>query len=216
MYISSIQVGKPKTVSPDWTTAIFKKSVTGPVYLGKHNLQGDQQADLKVHGGIDKAVNVYPIEHYQYWNQRARFPFRRRIALSPIPNGAFGENFTTLGFTENEVCIGDTFKIGTTIVQVSQPRQPCWKLARKFNQPKLPIWVKKTGKTGWYFRVLLEGNVTAGDAIKLLDRNCSKWTIEKTNQLMHLPQKHSQDIHDILECPYLSSSWRKSFEQLIK
>ena len=216
MHILSIQVGKPKSVSPDWTTAIFKESVSGPVYLGKQNLEGDQQADLTVHGGVDKAVNVYPQEHYNYWNQRARFPLRKRIHLPKNNNGAFGENFTTLGFTEDEVCVGDTYEIGATIVQVSQPRQPCWKLARKFKQPKLPFWVQNTGKTGWYFRVLQEGKVEAGDEITLIDRYCPKWTIATANQLMHSLYKSSQGIHDILECPYLSRSWRKSFEQALK
>ena len=106
----------------------------GPVYLSKLNLAGDQQADLSVHGGADKAVNVYPQEHYRYWNQRARFPMRKRIQLPQNLAGAFGENFTTSGFTERDVCIGDTFQIGEAVVQISQPRQPCWKLARKFNQ----------------------------------------------------------------------------------
>ena len=215
MQIESIQVGKPAKIASDWTSAIFKSPVNGPVYLSKLNLDGDQQADLSVHGGPDKAVNVYPVEHYQYWNQYARFPFRRRIKLPKYPNGAFGENFTVSNLVETEVCIGDTFTVGNSIVQISQPRQPCWKLARKFKQSKLPFWVQETGKTGWYFRVLQEGEVTAGNVFKLIDRFCSDWSIAKANLLMHSPQRDLNEVEKILKCNYLSSSWRKSFEELL-
>ncbi len=132
--ILSIQVGLPKTLDKaeatsssdrSWTTGIFKMAVNGKVWLGKLNLAGDAQADLSVHGGSHKAVNVYPSEHYPYWEQN--------INLPDMPYGAFGENFTTCGLREDEVCIGDVFKVGNTVVQISQPRQPCWKIERRWN-----------------------------------------------------------------------------------
>ena len=215
MRIESIQVGQPAKLASDWTSAIFKSPVQGPVYLSKLNLAGDRQADLKVHGGPDKAVNVYPKEHYRYWSQRVRFLLRKRIRLPRNPNGSFGENFTVSSLTEKDVFIGDTFEIGNAIVQISQPRQPCWKLARKFKQPKLPFWVQESGKTGWYFRVLQEGEVEAGNLIELLDRPCSNWSVEKANHLMHSPQRSLTQVADILECSYLSASWRDSFEKMI-
>jgi len=215
MRIESIQVGKPKTIAPDWTSAIFKQPVTGAVSLSKYNLAGDKQADLTVHGGIDKAVNVYPIEHYQYWNQRARFPLRRRIQLPTPCNGAFGENFTTSDLLESDVCIGDTYEVGSVIVQISQPRQPCWKLARKFNQAKLPFWVQNTSKTGWYFRVLQEGQVESTNKFKLIERINPEWSIQRANQLMYSTNKSQSDILSILECKELSASWQKTFNGFI-
>ena len=216
MRIESIQVGKPKTLASDWTSAIFKQQVVGTVALNKLNLEGDKQADLSVHGGVDKAVNVYPIEHYQYWNQRARFPLRKRINLPTPNNGAFGENFTTSGLLESNVCIGDIYQVGSVLVQISQPRQPCWKLARKFNQAKLPFWVQNTSKTGWYFRVLQEGNVQSNDEFTLIERMNPSWTIQRANQLMYSVNKNQQDIHSLLECKELSDSWRKTFNNFIK
>ena len=215
MEILSIQVGMPKIVAADWTTAIFKHPVSGPVQLGKLNLEGDKQADLNVHGGVDKAVNVYPVEHYRYWNQRVRFPFRKRIQLPQICHGAFGENFTTCGFTEEQVCIGDTFRVGNAIVQVSQPRQPCWKLARKFNQKKLPIWVQQTGKTGWYFRVMQEGAVEAGNSFHLIEQKYPQWTLAKANELMHRPTRSLSQIEKILQCELLSESWQKTLNDFL-
>ena len=215
MRIESIQVGTPKTLAADWTSAIYKQQVNGPVCLTKLNLEGDKQADLTVHGGLDKAINVYPIEHYQYWNQRARFLLRKRIELPSPYNGSFGENFTVSSMLENEICIGDTFKVGSVIVQVSQPRQPCWKLARKFNQPKLPFWVQNTSKTGWYFRVLEEGHVENMNEFTLVERTNPSWSIQRANELMYSPKKDSSEVDSILKCKELSESWKKTFSGFI-
>jgi MOSC domain-containing protein YiiM len=213
MRIESIQVGKPKTISPGWTTSIYKSPIHGQVFLNRYNLEGDKQADLTVHGGLDKAVNVYPIEHYAYWNQRARFPLCKRINLPSPSNGSFGENFTVSGLLESDVCIGDIYQAGSCVVEVSQPRQPCWKLARKFNQAKLPFWVQHTGKTGWYLRVLQEGSVQASDTLRLTQRNNPSWSITKANQLMYAPGQSKKDIASILECQQLSNSWKTTFEK---
>ena len=211
MRIESIQVGKPQTISADFISSINKSPVTVPVQLKFENLEGDQQADLSVHGGPDKAVNVYPIEHYRYWNQRQPYLFRKRIKLPTPANGAFGENFTVSGLNESSVCIGDTFTVGSAIVQVSQPRQPCWKLARKFNQTNLPMWVQKNGKTGWYFRVLQEGHVTQFDTFTLTDRHYPDWTLQRTNSLRYSIHRSRDDIQSLLDCKSLSESWRKTF-----
>ncbi len=213
MRIESIQVGKPKSIAPDWTTSIYKSPVVGQVFLSKYNLDGDKQADLSVHGGLDKAVNVYPLEHYHYWNQRAGFLLRKRIDVPSPCNGSFGENFTVSGLFEDDVCIGDIYQVGSCVVEVSQPRQPCWKLARKFNQAKLPFWIQQTGKTGWYLRVLQEGKVQSSDIFTLSERVNPSWSITQANQLMYAPERPKHSLISILECKQLSTSWRQTFEK---
>ena len=141
---------------------------------------------------------------------------RRRINLPTPINGSFGENFTVSGLIENNVFIGDVYEVGTTIVEISQPRQPCWKLARKFNQAKLPFWVQQTSKTGWYFRVIQEGEVQAGDKFSLSERNNPSWSITRANQLMYTPGQSKDNIVSILECEQLSSSWTNTFKKRLK
>jgi len=209
----SIQVGPPKTLeSPNfsgglktWTTGIFKEPVAGPVAMHLTGLAGDGQADLVNHGGPDKAVNVYALEHYPYWREKLNIP--------SLTNGAFGENFTTEGLLETEVCIGDTFTLGEAIVQVSQPRQPCWKLAMKWHIKDLALQVEQTGKTGWYFRVLKEGTVCAGDELKLIKRPFPKWTIEEANQIMHHRPDDLAAATELAACPLLSLSWKEMLSE---
>lgn len=156
-----------------WTTSIFKEVVTGPVWLSTTNLAGDRQADLSVHGGRDKAVNVYAAEHYAAWQTTLNRP-----EFGP---GAFGENFVVAGLNEANVCIGDVYQVGEALVQVSQPRGPCWKIARKWRLKNLTAQVARTGRTGWYLRVLREGYVQAGDRFQLLERPSPELTIEAVN-----------------------------------
>ncbi|MCX6593718.1 MAG: MOSC domain-containing protein [Acidobacteria bacterium] len=174
-YIMSLQVGAVKDLET-WTTGIYKTPVEGPVWLGTFNLAGDEQADLRVHGGRDKAVMVYPGAHYEKWNAEIG------LGLGP---GAVGENFTVAGLDEETVHLGDQYEIGEAKVEVSQPRQPCWKLAQKWNRPDLPKRVVQTGRTGWYFRVLQEGEVAAGDQLKLLHRDADAPSIAQMNRRMY-------------------------------
>jgi MOSC domain-containing protein YiiM len=183
MKLLSIQVGQPKRygtvgakdpMHKPWTTSFFKAPVSGPVWLGQTNLAGDAQADLRVHGGPDKAVNAYAAEHYAYWQQTLGRP--------DFTHGAFGENFTVEGMNEETVCLGDVYQIGEAIVEVSQPRGPCWKIARRWQLKNLTAQVAQTGYTGWYFRVLREGQVQAGDDIRLLKRPHPEWSIARANQ----------------------------------
>ena len=134
-----------------WTTGFFKLPVQGPIFVGATNLAGDGQADLKNHGGIDKAVLAYSADHYRSW--------REELGLSSFPYGAFGENLTLAALTEDSVCIGDRFAIGPVKFEVSQPRQPCWKLARRWRLNELVGRVIATGRSGWYLRVLEEGYI---------------------------------------------------------
>lgn len=208
--ILSVQVGLPKTFdganatdSSDkpWTTGIFKTTVSGPVWLGKLNLSGDAQADLSVHGGPHKAVNVYPSEHYPYWKQA--------LHLAEMPYGAFGENFTTFGLLEDEVCIGDIFKAGKTIVQVSQPRQPCWKIEHRWGIRGFVVHMKETGRTGWYFRVLQEGYAEAGNVFALIERPFPHYTVTVAYNIMRNRKTDSKAAQSLAQCPALSPRWQE-------
>ncbi len=208
----SIQVSPVKTVeTPNfsggmktWTTGIFKESVQSSVWMSKTSRAGDGQADLVNHGGADKAVNVYAAEHYPYWRVQLNLPLAH--------HGAFGENFTTEGLFETEVCIGDTYALGETIIQISQPRQPCWKLALKWHVKDLALQVERNGKTGWYFRVIKEGNVTAGDEFKLIERPYPRWTIEAANQIMHHQVDDLAAASELAAVPLLSESWQEALK----
>lgn len=212
--VVSLQVGHPRTVrsseetdSSDhvWTTGFFKTPTTLSLWLGRLNLDGDGQADLQNHGGPDKAVNVYPAEHYPYW--------ARIIGSANLQPGGFGENFTTEGLLESDVCIGDVFEIGESLVQVSQPRQPCWKLARRWEVKDLALRVQETGRTGWYFRVLREGHVQAGTRLVLVERHHPNWTVSAANEVMHHRIDDRQAARKLADCIYLSSRWREKLKR---
>ena len=164
--LRSICVGGPREV--EWrgdiyTTSIFKEPVEGRVRLNRLNLAGDKQSDLSVHGGPNKAVYAYPSEHYPYW--------REELPNFPLPWGAFGENFTTDGLIETEVCIGDRFRIGTAELVVTQPRMPCYKLGIRFDRADMVKRFVKAGRSGFYLKVVAEGEVGAGDPITLVERD---------------------------------------------
>jgi MOSC domain-containing protein YiiM len=166
MKLLSVQVGRPRTVQ--WhgravSTGIYKEPVVGRLMLRRFNLDGDQQADLTVHGGWDKAVYVYPSEHYPFW--QTEFPGTQ------LPYGIFGENFTTEGLDERSVHIGDQFRIGGAVVEVTQPRMPCYKLGIRFGRPDLPKRFHASGRCGFYLAVLQEGEVGAGDVWERIARN---------------------------------------------
>jgi MOSC domain-containing protein YiiM len=145
------------------TTGIYKEPVAGRIMLRRFNLDGDQQADLTVHGGRDKAVYVYPSEHYSVW--------RTELPGTDLPYGIFGENFTTEGLDESSVYIGDRFTIGDAVVEVTQPRLPCYKLGIRFGRPDMPKRFHASGRCGFYLAVLQEGEVGAGDVWNCIARD---------------------------------------------
>jgi MOSC domain-containing protein YiiM len=162
MRLVSVSVGPPREV--EWNgetvlTSIFKNPVPGRVRVAKLGLQGDQQSDLEVHGGIDKAVYAYPSEHYAFW--------RKELPGMDLPWGAFGENLTTEGLLEETLNIGDRIRAGSAEFIVTEPRMPCYKLAIRFGRPDIVKRFMRSGRTGFYFAVLKEGEVGAGDAIEL-------------------------------------------------
>jgi MOSC domain-containing protein YiiM len=210
--IRSIQVGKPQSLgtpgAPDafdrpWTSGIVKAQVAGPVHLGRINLDGDAQADLEHHGGPDKAVCCYATAHYPAW--------QRELSLPDLAYGAFGENLSIAGVTESDLCIGDTFRIGPeAIVQISQPRQPCWKLARLWRIKDLVVQVQNTGRTGWYLRVLHEGTLAPGQSLDLVDRPHPDWSLDRANHLMHHDRSNRDEAAALAAVPALSASWKKT------
>jgi MOSC domain-containing protein YiiM len=182
MQLLSIQVGRPRLVTHGGRsarTAIFKEPVLSRVRVRRLNLEGDAQADLRVHGGPDKAIYAYDLGGYEHW---------RRELGSELPFGQFGENLTVEGMPETEVRIGDVYRIGTAVLQVSQPRSPCSKLAMKMERPRFLKPFLASGRTGFYLRVLEEGEIGAGDSIALLSRDPESPTVEQTTRLLFGPR----------------------------
>lgn len=210
--VQSIQVGKIRSYSDQtgktWQSAIEKSGVEGPIEVGPEGLAGDQQADLVHHGGVDKAVHGYSSEHFADWQKG--FPEWSVMA------GCFGENLTIAGQTERDVWIGDVFQIGSCRLQVSQPRQPCWKLARRNNIDKLAVQVQQLGRTGWYFRVLQAGVIQAGDSIELVERPSDGILISRANEIMYAKPRSAEDDLELASCPYLSEAWREDLEKRAK
>jgi MOSC domain-containing protein YiiM len=206
--LHSVQVGKPRdygseaaTDSHDkpWTTGFFKMPVAGPVFVGATNLAGDGQADLKHHGGIDKAVLAYSADHYPKW--------RAELGLPDMPYGAFGENLTISGLSESCVCLGDILRIGPVAFEVSQPRQPCWKLARRWRMHELVRLVVGNGRTGWYLRVLEQGYIEAGMPVDLIERSNADWSIARANEILHHRRTDLALTLELAAVPSLAKSW---------
>lgn len=184
-------------------SGIAKSAVVGPVRVGKLNLDGDGQADLVHHGGADKAVLAYSAEHYGDW--------RRELGIANLPYGAFGENLTVEGLIEQDVCIGDIWRIADVLLQVSQPRQPCWKLGRRWRMDDLPKRVLQSGRSGWYLRVLREGTIESGMAVTLQERPHPQWTVPRTASLRYAKQAAPHEIAALADLQTLAASWRDEF-----
>lgn len=214
--LRSIQVGLPRQLGTPgatdpmdrpWTSGFDKRPIAGPVRLLVTNLEGDAQADLVHHGGPEKAILAYSADHYDTWC--------RELAMAEIPFGAFGENFSIDGLTEANVCLGDIWQVGDAIVQISQPRQPCWKLARWWRNRSLALVVQETGRTGWYFRVKTCGVLAAGMPLQLLERPHPDWTVERANQVMHVDKGNLQLAAELAAIPVLSGSWRAAMAKRV-
>ena len=182
-----------------WTTGFFKTPVSVPIYVSATNLDGDGQADLLNHGGADKAALAYSADHYPKWREELRIP--------DMPFGAFGENLTIAGLTEESVCIGDIFRVGSVKFEVSQPRQPCWKLARRWRMHELTGLVIRNGRSGWYFRVLEEGNIAPHMPITLIDRPNPEWSIARANHILHHQRTDLVATLELAAVPKLADSW---------
>src|SRR5947209_18619310 len=207
MKILSLNVGLPREVA--WqgkvvTTGIFKEPVEGPTMMRKLNLDGDRQADLSVHGGPSKAVYAYPSEHYDYW--------KRELPGMALSWGMFGENFTSAGLFESELNIGDKFRVGSAIVMVTEPRMPCYKLGIRFGRSDVVKRFLASERTGFYFAVLQEGEVGAGDPIELIEGSKRSVRVSDITQL-YTREKHNVGLlRRATEVAALPESWRSYFK----
>lgn len=203
--IVSLNIERPKNLQHGAETvqsAIARVPVQATLELGREGFVGDAVADRKHHGGPDKAVNVYAIEHYTHWESR----LGRTLELP-----ALGENLTVQGLLETDVCIGDTFHVGSSVVQVSQPRVPCFKPAALHGEPRLTKWMLESGLTGWYFRVLEAGRVAPGDELVPLARSTHGVTVSQANHIMHA-QYDREGLEKLLAIPELAQAWRKPLQ----
>ncbi|HXG95318.1 MAG TPA: MOSC domain-containing protein [Blastocatellia bacterium] len=211
MKVISVNVGLPREV--EWkgrtvTTGIFKEPAAGRVRLRRLNLDGDGQADLAVHGGRDKAVYAYPVEHYDYW--------RRQLPEMDLPFGMFGENLTIEGLFEDEANIGDRFLIGSALVMVTQPRMPCYKLGLKFGRDDIIKQFLESGRSGFYLAVIEEGEIAAGDRIELIARDENN---VKVSDIVRLYARDKYDVESLRRATRveaLPKDWRDYFAQRLE
>src|SRR5699024_1460500 len=192
----------------EWESGIFKEETKGKVWLTKTNLIGDAVADTKVHGGPEKALFAYPINHYAYW--------KKDLDMESIGVGAFGENLAVKGIDEETVCIGDTYQLGETVIQVSQPRRPCWKPARRFRVMDFALRIQNSGLTGWYYRVLEEGHIESGLHFKLLERPYPRWTITAANEVMYKRKDDMQLTEELSSCKFLAKNWKRTLTRRLE
>ena len=206
----SLNVGQPREV--EWQgktvrTAVWKHPVEGPRMVRKVNIDGDDQADRKAHGGEHRAVFVYQIESYRYWE--------RELGRNDFVNGQFGENFTVEGLSDEEVCIGDRYGIGTAVFEVTQPRVTCFRVGIRMNDPRIPALLVSHHRPGFYFRVIEEGQVKAGDEIVKLASGPEEMTVVEIDSLLYLPGHPRQQLLRALRIPALSEGWQGSFRALL-
>jgi len=211
MQLVSVQIGKPQTYDDpnathakekQWTTGIFKSPTTDLVNVTPLGIDGDGVADHKHHGGIDKAVLAYSGDRYDYW--------REKLQPKEIGVGDFGENLTITGWDESTVCIGDQFEIGTAILEVSQPREPCRTLARRWQEKMLPKYVAQCGYTGWYLRVARSGQLKQGDQVSLVHRPNPSWSVQRANDVLYGRIIDATVATELYLLPELSTAWKKS------
>lgn len=208
MKLVSVNVGLPKTVrwrSRSYPTSIFKEPVAGRVKVGRTNIEGDRQGNLKTHGGPDMAVYVYCHDHYPFWEAD--------LGAESLAPGAFGENLTATGMADDAVAIGDIYHIGQARFQVSEPRTPCHKLAMKFEDADLPRRFFAAGRLGFYFRVLEEGEIGAGDEITCEARDPAGLSVAEVAGLWADKGAAEDALERALSVAALSASWRQAFEK---
>ncbi|MEC3911144.1 MOSC domain-containing protein [Sphingobium sp. CR2-8] len=210
MTIDALLVGKPVPFRGDDYSAIAKQPVIGPVRITWNGFEHDAVADPVHHGGWDKAIHLYPQDHYGWW--------RTRKPDEPLLDrpGAFGENIASRGLTETDICLGDRFSLGSAVVEVSHGRQPCWKLDHRFGARDVMATIVKTARSGLYFRVVQEGEARAGTPMELLQRPLPDWSIARIFQLLigggH--KRNPDAVHTLAHMPVLAEAWRERARKL--
>ena len=207
----SVNVALPRDI--EWNgrtvhTAIWKNPVRGRCRVSRLNLDGDGQGDLGGHGGEHRAVFVYQIESYRYWQQR--------LNRTEFVHGQFGENFTIEGLPDHTVCIGDRYRIGSAVFEVTQPRVTCYRVGIRMNEPRMAALLTSSGRPGFYFRVLQEGELSAGDEIVKVGEAEEQMTVAEINALLYLPDHARDRLERALQIAALSPGWRASFKALLQ
>ena len=214
--IHEIYVGKIKTHGTEnaedpfddkYVSAGFKEPINDSVFLSELGLTGDEQADKRFHGGKEKALFMYPKENY--------------LELScefgkEIPVGGNGENISIIGINERDVCVGDVYQLGESVIEVSQPRRPCWKPARRHRTMEFSKTIQDLGMTGWYFRVIQEGKITKGDTLKLIKRPCKEWTIKKVNDVMYVYTDNLGLAESLIDCVHIPESFKETLRARLR
>ena len=203
-----MNVGLPREITVSGKTvrtSIWKNPVRGRIHVSTLNLDGDQQSDLSVHGGVDKAVYLYPSEHYSYW--------RNQLPDAELPWGAFGENFTSQDILENQIRIGDRIRIGSADFMVTQPRMPCFKLGIRFNRRDMVKRFFESQRTGLYLSVIREGEVKNGDAIEFIEKQETGLTITDIMNLYSIDSRNQELLRRATEVPALPQSWKDFFRK---
>ncbi len=205
LVVSALRVGRAVAFGPNGEpSAIDKHAVLQPLRLDVRGLAGDEQADRRHHGGPEKALHHYAARHYAFWRRECRMVPESRFAP-----GAFGENLSTVVLTEDEVCVGDTFRLGGALVQVSQARQPCWKLNLRFGLADMARRVQASGRTGWYYRVLEPGDVAPGDPLEFIARPHPDWSLSRLLHHWYVDPLNRPALEAIAGLEALSPSWRE-------
>lgn len=199
MRIASVQVGKPAPVG-EMRTGYGKRAVDGPVRLSRENLEGDGQADRRYHGGPDMAVLAYSADHYAAWRAELDWP--------SLPYGGFGENLSVEGASETIACIGDIWRAGSAVLQIASPRKPCHKISDYWRRPGLLRAVEKSGRTGWYMRVLEPGSLQAGDEIALAERPHPQWTVARAYRIGVARKREPGPARELAKVTALADRWK--------
>src|SRR5579871_2813595 len=207
----SVNVGLPRDI--EWKgrtvrTGIWKNPVPGRCRVTRLNLEGDGQGDLAGHGGEQRAVLVYQMDSYRYWQEQ--------LNRNDFVHGQFGENFTVEGLPDDAVCIGDRYQIGTALFEVTAPRVTCYRVGIRMNEPRMPALLTSRGRPGFYFRVLREGDVGAGDEITKVGEANERMTVAEINALLYFPDHARDRLERALRIGALSPGWRRSFEALLQ
>ncbi|WP_354682217.1 MOSC domain-containing protein [Cupriavidus necator] len=214
--LGSVLTGQVRPFGPKGVPSGIAKAATKErVRVTTLGLAGDGQGDPRHHGGPEKALHHYAFDHYPAWRAELGPHSAEGIEVLNRP-GAFGENLSTTGLTEADVCIGDRFRLGSALVEVSQARQPCWKLNHRFGHAGMSRAVQQSLRTGWYYRVLAEGDVAAGDTLELVTRPYPQWSLQRLLQVLYVDRLDYAALADMAALPPLAESWRKLARQRLE
>lgn len=204
--VAALLAGKASPLGPQGVqSAIAKRPVDGPARIGETGMVGDEQGDRRNHGGPEKALHHYAFDHYARWREELSAP----PAILDAP-GAFGENISTVGMTEADVCVGDVYAVGSALLQVSQGRQPCYKLNLRFGEKRMARKLQQTGRTGWYYRVLRTGVIHPGDAFELQERPHPQWPLSRLLHVMFIDTLNLDALRAIVALEALSPNWKQT------